>query len=260
MRQDRKHLASQIGVRAISLLALVGMLASLGKAQHIISTIAGGDPPNGAKATSVGLQPVGIAVDAAGNQYISSQSDGRVYKVDTAGTVAVLAGGGSSGYSGDGGPATSALIWYPSGVAVDRAGNVYIADSNNNRIRKVATNGVITAVAGNGTFGHSGDGGLATSAQIGGPHGVAVDSVGNLYISDKGSERVRRVDTAGEITTVAGNGTFGYSGDGGQATSAQLHGPADVGGDTAGNLYIADPGNNRIRKVDANGVITTVAG
>ncbi len=166
MRQDRKHLASRIGVRAISILALVGMLASLGKAQYIISTIAGGGPPNGAKATTIGLQPVGIAVDAAGNQYISSQSDGRVYKVDTAGTVTVLAGGGSYGYSGDGGPATSALIWYPSGVAVDRAGNVYIADSNNNRIRKVATNGVITTVAGNGTYGYSGEGGQAIGAQL----------------------------------------------------------------------------------------------
>src|SRR5258706_397172 len=261
MRQDRKHLASRIGVRAISILALVGMLASLGKAQHIISTIAGGGPPNGAKATSVGLQPVGIAVDAAGNQYISSQSDGRVYKVDTAGTVTVLAGGGSYGYSGGGGPATRARIWDPSGVAGERAGNVYIADTGNNRIRKVDTNGVITTVAGNGTYGYSGEGGQAIGAQLADASGVAVDSVGNLYIADTANSRIRKVDTGGMIITVAGNGGSGYSGDGGLATSAELPFPQGIGVDRVGNLYIVDFNNKRTRKVLAqNGVINTVAG
>ena len=160
-------------------------------------------------------------------------------------------GNGTAGYSGDGGPATSAELNGPEVVALDSAGNLYIAEYYNNRIRKVAAaTGIITTVAGNGTQNYSGDGGAATSAALWSPTGVAVDSANNLYIADFGNHRIRKVDAAtGIITTVAGNGTLGYSGDGGPATSAELGDPTQVVLDSVGNLIIADPGNNRVRKV-----------
>jgi sugar lactone lactonase YvrE len=173
------------------------------------------------------------------------------------GIITTIAGNGTAGYSGDGGPATSAEMNIPFSVAVDSAGNLYIADRENNCVRKVS-NGVITTVAGNGVGGYSGDGGPATSAELDGPQGVAVDSAGNLYIADSFNMRVREVSD-GVITTVAGNGNWGYSGDGGPATSAELYGPSGVAVDSAGNVYVADMANSRIRKV-SNGVITTVAG
>jgi sugar lactone lactonase YvrE len=173
-------------------------------------------------------------------------------------------------FSGDGGPASSASIGPPRGIAVDSAGNLYIADWSNLRIRKVDTNGIITTVAGSGkstAIAPLGDGGPATSAALGGPVGVAVDSTGNLYIADSGVNSsfsaiswVRKVDTSGTITTVAGGGGMGFSGDGGAATSALLDSPSGVAVDGAGNLYIADSGNKRVRMVDMNGIITTVAG
>ena len=195
-------------------------------------------------------------MDSAGNLYIADTGNNRIRKVSN-GVITTVAGNGTAGFSGDNGPATSAQLYDPAGVAVDSAGNLYIADTGNNRIRKVS-NGVITTVAGNGTAGFSGDGGPATSAQLNDPQGVAVDSAGNLYIADyrqqphpQGLER--RDHHRG------GNGTPGFSGDNGPATSAQLNYPEGVAVDSAGNLYIADTGNNRIRKV-SNGVITTVAG
>ena len=178
----------------------------------------------------------------------------------TNGIITTVAGDGPQGDSGDGGQATSAQLSNPSGVAVDAAGNLYIADSGNHRIRKVAANGIITTVAGNGSYGYSGDGGRATSAQLAAPWGVAVDAAGNLYIADTNNGVIRKVAASGIITTVAGNGSHGYSGDGGPATSAQLNSPSGVAVDAAGNLYIADYGNYRIRKVATNGIITTVAG
>ena len=171
--------------------------------------------------------------------------------------ITTVAGDGAGGFSGDNGPATSAELADPQGVAVDSAGNLYIADLANNRIRKVS-NGVISTVAGNGTPGFSGDGGLATAAQLDQPAGVAVDSAGNLYIADCWNHRIRKVSN-GVISTVAGNGTPGFSGDNGPATSAQLSDPTGVAVDSAGNLYIADMFSNRIRRV-SNGAITTVAG
>jgi uncharacterized protein (TIGR03437 family) len=182
---------------------------------------------------------------------ISCCAFGQTYTINT------FAGNGTIGYSGDNGPATSAQLNQPWGVAVDAAGNVYIADTVNNRIRKVA-NGVISTVAGNGTLGYSGDDGPATSAQLSWPAGVAVDSAGNLYVADQNNNRIRKVSN-GVITTVAGNGMPGYSGDNGPATSAKLYGPKGVAVDSAGNLYIADTSNQRIRKV-LNGVIATAAG
>jgi sugar lactone lactonase YvrE len=180
--------------------------------------------------------------------------------VTPGGIITTVAGNGIAGYSGDGGAATSAQLYHPYGVAVDAAGNLYIADTSNHRIRRVTPGGIITTVAGNGIAGYSGDGGAATSAQLSYPDGMAVDAAGNLYIADNGNRRIRRVTPGGIISTVAGNGTRGYSGDGGAAASAQLYAPSGVAVDAVGNLYIADAGNNRIRRVTPGGIITTVAG
>jgi len=229
-----------------------------------INTVAGngtqGFSGDGGSATSAQLwNPSGVAVDTAGNLFIADTNNNRVRKVAPGGVISTVAGNGIPGFSGDGGPATSAQLSDPSGVAVDSAGNLFIADLVNNRIRMVTTGGVISTVAGNGSFGFSGDGGPAIDAQFNYPSGVAVDTAGNLYIADRGNSRVRKV-TGGVISTVAGNGNFGFSGDGGPATSAQLNSPAGVAVDTAGNLFIADLFNNRIRKVTTGGVISTMAG
>jgi len=170
--------------------------------------------------------------------------------VDANGTISTVAGNNIRGYSGDGGPATSASLNYPTSVAVDEAGNLYIADATNHNIRKVAANGTISTVAGNGTRGFSGDGGPAISASLFDPRGVTVDDAGNIYIADSGNNRIRKVDANGTIFTVAGDGTNDFSGDDGPATSASLNYPNNIAVDGAGNLYIADSGNNRIRKVE----------
>jgi uncharacterized protein (TIGR03437 family) len=225
----------------------------------VISTVAGswmsgfsGD--NGPATSALLSAPMSVAVDSAGNLYIADHDNNRIRKV-SGGLITTVAGGGS--FLGDSGPATSALLSGASGVAVDSAGRIYIADTGNNRIRRVS-NGVITTVAGNGGFSFFGDNGPATSAQLYHPEGVAVDSGGSLYIADSGNQLVRKVSN-GVITAVAGNGTPGFSGDNGPAIDAQLSGPNGVAVDSAGNLYIADSGNFRIRKV-SNGVIATVAG
>ena len=181
-------------------------------------------------------------------------------KVQFAPTISLAAGNGTSGDNGDNGPAISAEFQTPVKLAVDAAGNVYVADLYSSRIRKIDTAGKITTVAGNGTAGFSGDNGSATEAEINNPQGVAVDVAGNLYFSDTGNERIRKVDTTGKITTIAGNGTAGFSGDNGPALAAKLNNPAGLAVDASGNLYIADYYNNRIRKVDTSGTITTIAG
>ena len=231
-----------------------------------ITTVAGnGDWADfygdGGPATSASLnQPLGVAVDASGNLYIASTYNNRIRKVSAGGTITTVAGNGVEGLSGDGGPATSASLDQPAGVAADAFGNLYIADTENSRIRKVSVGGTITTVAGMGGRGFSGDGGPATSASLYGPYGVAVDAFGNLYIADTENRRIRKVSVGGTITTVAGNGGKGFSGDGGPATSASLYTPQAVALDASGNLYIADLNNNRIRKVSVGGTITTVAG
>ncbi len=231
----------------------------------IITTVAGngilGYSGDGGPATEAQLcYPDGVAVDTAGNLYIADTSNDRIRKVDTSGIITTVAGNGIEGYSGDGGPATDAQLSIPRGLAVDAQGSLYIADTSNSRIRKVDTNGIITTVAGNGTYGSSGDGGPAIEAQCRYPNSVAVDNEGNLYITDFRVWRVRKVDTSGIITTVAGNGAQGYSGDGGPATEAKIYKPTDVAVDASGNLYIAVSPYNHVRKVNTSGIITTIAG
>ena len=205
-------------------------------------------------------RPTGVTVDAAGNLYIADSGNHRIRRVDPSGIITTIAGTGEEGFSGDSGPATEAQLRCPSRVATDGSGNLYIADRCNARIRKVDPAGIITTVAGTGERGDGGDGGPATEAQLRSPNGVATDGSGNLYIADFGNFRIRRVDSSGIITTIAGTGEQGFSGDGGQAIDAQLGNPIDVTVDAAGNLYIADQSNRRIRRVDSSGTISTVVG
>jgi len=216
-------------------------------------TVAGGGtsyPGDNGPATSAGLNPSGVAVDSAGNLFIGDRGD-RIRKVSN-GVITTVAGNGTAGFSGDGGPATSAqLNCSLCGIAADSAGNLYVADLNNRRVREV-TNGVITTVAGNGNPGLGGDNGPATSAQLDLPFGLAVDAAGNLYIAEQGA-RVRKVSN-GVINTIAGNGTPGFSGDGGPATNAELSGPEGVAVDSSGNVYVADSQNGRIRVLNPSPV------
>ena len=228
-----------------------------------ISTVAGGGPlGDGGAAVAAQLNfPWGVGLDGSGNLYIADSNNHRIRKVDSSGNISTVAGTGTSGFSGDGGAATAAQLHFPYGVALDGSGNLYIADRDNQRIRKVDTAGVISTVAGSSTTGaFSGDGGAATDARLNNPWDVALDGSGNLYIADRDNNRIRKVDSSGNITSVAGNGTSGFSGDGAAATAAQLNSPWDVALDGSGNLYIADTSNHRIRKVDSSGNISTVAG
>jgi cysteine-rich repeat protein len=204
--------------------------------------------------------PSAIAVDDLDNLYIADSGNARIRKVDSTGVITTVAGTGTIGYAGDGGNATSAQLANVSAIAVDGLGNLYIADAGNERIRRVDSAGIITTVAGNGTRGFAGDGSQATNAQLENPVDIALDRLGNLYIADAGSQSIRKVDVAGVITTVAGSGVYGYGGDGGRAVFAKLASPSGVAIDDVGNLYIADAANQRIRKVDSAGTITTVAG
>ncbi|MEK4358706.1 S-layer homology domain-containing protein [Paenibacillus sp. FSL M7-1455] len=225
-----------------------------------ISTVAGngtaGSSGDGGAAASAQLnKPYGVAVDSGGNLYIADTFNHRIRKVDASGNISTVAGTGTAGNPGEGEFATSANIKYPYGVAVDSGGNLfYVADDGSSRVRKVDASGKISTVAGNGTAGSSGDGGAAALAQLYLPYGVAVDSGGNLYIADTYNQRVRKVDASGNISTVAGNGTAGSSGDGGAAALAQLNFPFGVAVDSGGILYIADTNNNRVRKVAAEPV------
>ncbi len=203
--------------------------------------------------------PATTAVDSDGNVYVSDSSNQRIRKIDAIGIITTIAGTGTAGFTGDGGPATQAQINNPNGLALAADGSIYIADYGNQRIRKITPDGMIWAIAGNGTKGFSGDDGPATAAQINNPNSMAVAADGTLYVSDLGNGRIRKIMTNGIITTVAGNGTYGYAGDGGPAIQAELRIPS-VAISPDGVLYIADYGNQRIRRVTADGVIATVAG
>ena len=234
-------------------------------ASGTVSTFAGtaerGYGGDGGPATeSVLTGPAGATVDAAGNVYIADAWDNRVRRIDPSGRITTVAGTGEPGYGGDGGPAAEASLYAPWGVALDSAGSVYVAEVGNDRVRRIDPSGRITTVAGTGDPGYGGDGGPATDASLNAPGGVAVDAGGNLYVGDASNHRVRRIDPSGTITTVAGTGEPGYGGDGGPAAAAELYSPDGVAVDAAGNLYIADTGNHRVRRVDPGGTITTVAG
>jgi len=247
----------------IILLGLV-LCASNTNGQQIISTIAGNGTlafsGDGALATGAGVyQPTHTAHDKAGNLYIADSDNNRIRKVDVNGIITTIAGNGTVAFSGDGGPAIAAALHDPTGIAADTAGNIYIADSGNSRIRKVSKSGIISTIAGTAVAGFSGDGGNAIGAELNWPFAVTLDAA-NIYIADNINNRIRVINVLGKIRTLAGNGTGGYSGDGAAATAAQIFQPTGVAADNKGNVFIADRYNSVIRKVDHNGIITTVAG
>lgn len=217
---------------------------------------------------------MGLAVDASGNLYIADRVNDVVRKIAPGGATTTVAGSGPCPdpeldicYSGDGGPATSAQLLGPWDIALDGSGNLYIADTGNNVIRKVTPSGTISTIAGKYAFvsptgpvgGYSGDGGPATSAQLSSPYSVAVDVAGNLYIADTGNNIIRKVTPGGTITTIAGNHGQGYGGDGGPAINAQLAAPRGVAVDDAGNLYVGDTGNNVVREIETVLNLSTAA-
>lgn len=229
----------------------------------IISTYAGGTFGywgDGGPATAAAMFEINsIAIDASQNLYISDAGNNVVRKVNAAGIMSTFAGTSATGYSGDGGAADTARFLGVSGVAVDDAGNVFIVDRYNNVIRKVDAAGIITTFAGSGVSGFGGDGGPATAALLHTPTAVATDHSGNVYIAD-GSHRVRKVDAAGIISTIAGIGSLGYTGDGGPATLAAVSNICGLAADGLGNLVMSDADNNVVRRIDAAGTITTIAG
>jgi len=235
-------------------------------ASGTITTVVGGGAPGEAGRVILGVTfgATGLAVDAEGNVYVGggdgNYTNHQVIRVDPSSQVTTLAGTGEVGHSGDGGPATNATLGVVWDVALDSYGNLYM--SVGNQVREVDTSGMITTLAGTGAKGFSGDGGPAKAAQLHHPRGVAVDAKGNVYILDIGNDRIRRIDTRGIITTIAGpgRGKDCFSGDGGPAIDAGFCAPEHLWVDTAGNLYVADTFSHRIRKIDTNGIVTTVAG
>ena len=235
-------------------------------AQYICTFAGGGTGAlgDGGQATAATLlSPSGVCTDRYGNIYISDENAFRVRKVSTSGIITTIAGNGTGGYSGDFGPATNAQLNFAEGVAVDTSGGIYIADQNNNVIRKVKY-GIIFTIAGNGTLGDSVDGGPATDAHLYHPADVAVDYIGNVYFVDQDNQKVKKVTPSGIITTIAGvgyPGIAGYNGDSIPGNTAKLNWPEGIASDSTGNVYVADRYNNRIRRIDAiTGIITTFAG
>jgi hypothetical protein len=230
-----------------------------------IETIAGrgvsGFSGDGADATLAQLHSTyNITVDSVGTVYITDTQNNRIRKIGTDGTISTVAGTGTAGFSGDGANATQAQLNSPLGITVASTGAVYFADTQNHRIRKIATDGTISTVAGTGVSGFSGDGANATQAQLNAPLGITVASTGAVYFAETQNHRIRKITTDGTISTVAGTGVAGFSGDGADATQAQLNFPYGIMIDIAGAVYIADMSNHRIRKIATDGIISTVAG
>ncbi|MGV3556543.1 NHL domain-containing protein [Larkinella arboricola] len=242
---------------------LTGLSSTRLLAQTITSVAGNGKEGctgDGGPAIQANLSAINVAVDRQGNFFVVDEIHQRIRKVASNGIITTVAGNGNFGYSGDGILATSTALKYPAAVTADAQGNLFIADRENQRIRKVAPNGIITTVAGNGTYGFSGDGGPATQAKMSSPRGIVIDAQGNLFFADRENSRVRKIATNGTISTIAGTGAYGFSGDGGPASSARLAYPTELALDAQGNLFIADEANFRIRKVAPNGIITTVVG
>ncbi|MDQ2946056.1 MAG: hypothetical protein M3Y27_08965, partial [Acidobacteriota bacterium] len=244
---------------------LVYLLATgLCWSQGVITTLAGTDftfAGEGKAAATVPLGPVfGMALSPTGEIFVSAPTHSLILRIGTDGLVKVVAGNGIRGFSGEGANATSASLDYPLGLALDPSGNLYVADQENQRVRRIDSKGVIETIAGGPSAFDLGDGGPSVLASLSYPSGLAADRRGNIYIADTGHHRIRMVSPTGIITTVAGNGTGDYSGDGGPAVAASLNGPQGLVVDDAGNIFIADSGNNRIRRVALNGIITTIAG
>ncbi|MCF8721587.1 NHL domain-containing protein [Nitrospina gracilis] len=241
---------------------IVSKIDKNGMLTNVVGTgVSGYSGDNGPASQATLKVPAGLTFDKEGNLYIADRENHVVRKVDTSGTITTYAGTGEAGYSGDNGPATQAKLNLPSDMAVDGQGNLFISDRSNNVIRKVDRNGTITTYAGTGNEGYNGDNMPALRTNLDKPFGLAVDKQGNLYIADRGNNRVRKVDAeSGLMTTIAGDGGFFFIGDNGPAYRASIAGPTDVAVDDEGNVYIADRNNNRIRKVNALGMIRTVMG
>jgi hypothetical protein len=231
----------------------------------IISTLAGngiyGFSGDGGPATAAEINgPMGIYADNFGNVYFADIGNQRIRKINVNGIITTVAGNGVLGFSGDGGPATSAEFDDPAGICEDIWGSIYVADEFNNRVRKISPNGIISTIAGGAGRGYLGDGGPATQAELYYPSGVATDSAGDVFIADESNNCIRKVNTQGMLFTIAGNGIPGFSGDGGPANLSELSNPAGIGTDNRGNIFITDGFNSRIREINANGIISTIAG
>ena len=229
----------------------------------VISTFAGSGPiggfgtcgGDGGAATNARLYGPGqLTIDGSNSVYFADRLNHCIRKVDPSGVITTIAGTcGTAGYSGDGGAATAAKLSFPNGIVFDVSGNLYIADGSNHAVRKVTPSGIITTIAGDGTLGSTGDGGAATLARLNGPTGISLDGSSNIFISENGQNRIRKISASGTISTYAGNGVSGFSGDGGASSAAQLHDPYGICHDGSGHLFIADCRNSRIRKVSPGG-------
>ena len=244
---------------------LLLILSTATRAQNIITTVAGGGSgtalgDGGPAVAAVLANPIAVAKDSHGNLYITDRENNRIRKVDTAGIICTYAGRNLAGYSGDNGPATDASLYEPYGIAVDKHDNVYFTDPASNVVRKIAPTGIITTFAGIDTAGYNGDSKPASTAKLNEPFGIATDKNGYVYIGDVGNGRIRRVDTMGIITTYAGTGFPGYSGDDSEATAARIVGPSGIAVDKSNNLYFTESGKHNVRKIDSTGIITTIAG
>ena len=249
--------------RKLLILIFCVFATHIGRGQ-IITTIAGGNSGglgNGGPDTLSELAgPIGVSIDNVGNIYIADRDFNRIRKIDTTGIITTIAGNGRAGFSGDNGPATDAILHAPLSIAFDNKGNIYFSDVYNQRIRKIDTNGIIATIAGNGTSGLAGDNDLATKAELNYPHGIAIDAQENIYIADFYNNCIRIINSLGIIYTYAGITIGAFSGDNGPASLAQLYRPYGIALDRNGNLYIADISNCRVRKINTDGIITTVAG
>lgn len=247
------------------LFLLLFLLFACSAHTQTVTTISGNGTPSytgdGGQASAATLNhPDVVKIDKAGNLFIADEFNHVIRRISTSGVITTVAGTGISGYTGDNGPDTAAKLSRPSDVTFDAIGNIYITELGNAVIRKIGLTGIITTIAGTGTNGYSGDNGPATAARLSDPLGLTFDNSGNLFFSDIGNRRVRKINTAGIITTIAGTGMAGYSGDGGPATAAAIRfgGYLTIG--AAGELFIADYGNHVVRKIDHSGIINTIVG